>query len=111
MSKLPLSSRNFVRFKDDRLQAVSSRNMYSEHGLEALMRPVFEQVCQRLMVESYWTPGSAQPQAASATFCQSAPASSVSTTLPVVRAMVSHVPPLSAARMKSSETRIELFEF
>ena len=29
---------NFIRFSDARLQAESSRNMYSEHGLEALMR-------------------------------------------------------------------------
>ena len=43
-----------------RLQAVSSRNMYSEHGLEALMRPDSGQVCQSLMVVSNWMPGSAQ---------------------------------------------------
>ena len=49
-----------------RLQAVSSRNMYSEHGFEALIRPEFGQVCQRLIVVSYCTPGSPQPQAPSA---------------------------------------------
>ena len=38
---------------------MSSRNMYSEHGFDALMRPVFGHVCQRLIVESYCTPGSA----------------------------------------------------
>ena len=47
-----------------RLQAVSSRNMYSEHGFEALIRPEFGQVCQRLIVVSYCTPGSPQAQAA-----------------------------------------------
>ncbi len=41
--------------------------MYSEHGLLARMRSVLGQVCQRLMVVSYCTPGSAQAQAASAT--------------------------------------------
>ena len=40
--------------------------MYSEHGLDALIRPVFGHVCQSLIVVSYWMPGSAQRQAASA---------------------------------------------
>ena len=39
--------------------------MYSEHGLDALMRPVSGFVCQSLIVSSYWMPGSAQAQAAS----------------------------------------------
>ena len=46
-----------------RLQAVSSRNMYSEHGLLALIRPEFGQVCQWLIVVSYCRPGSPQHQA------------------------------------------------
>ena len=49
-----------------RLQAVSSRNMYSLHGLLALIRPLLGQVCQRLIVVSYCTPGSPQCQAHSA---------------------------------------------
>jgi len=65
-SKAPSSRRNFIRFTLARLQAESSRNMYSEQGLEALMRPEFGQVCQRLIVLSYWTPGSPQAQADSA---------------------------------------------
>ena len=65
-SKLPSSRRNFIRLMLARLQAVSSRNMYSEHGFEALIRPEFGQVCQRLMVVSYCTPGSPQNQAQSA---------------------------------------------
>jgi hypothetical protein len=40
--------------------------MYSEHGLLALMRAVFEQVCQSLMVVSNCMPGSPHCQAASA---------------------------------------------
>ena len=48
------------------MQAESSTCMYSEHGLDALIRPDSGQVCQRLIVVSYWTPGSAQRQAASA---------------------------------------------
>ena len=57
-SKWPAGERNFIRFNDDRLQAESSRNMYSEQGLLALMRPVFLEVCQRLMVVSNCMPGS-----------------------------------------------------
>src|SRR5688572_18922618 len=111
MSSLPRTSRNLVRLSDDRLQAVSSRNMYSLHGLLALIFPVLGQVCQWLMVLSYCTPGSAQAQALSATMSQSSDASSVSMTLPVVRAVVCHLPPDCAARMKSSLTRTELLEF
>src|ERR1700712_1723552 len=90
MSKLPCSSRNLVKFKDDRLHAVSSKNMYSEHGLEALIFPVFAQVCHLLMVLSYCTPGSAQDHAASATVFHRSAASSVSITAPVVRARGLH---------------------
>ena len=48
------------------MQAESSTCMYSEHGFDALIRPVFGHVCHSLMVVSYWTPGSAQRHAASA---------------------------------------------
>ena len=65
-SKLPSSRRNFIRLSEARLQAESSTCMYSLQGLEALIRPDSGQVCQRLMIVSYWTPGSAQRQAASA---------------------------------------------
>ena len=64
MSKEPSSRRNFIRFSDARLHAESSTCMYSEHGFEALIRPDSGQVCQRLIVVSYWTPGSAQRHAA-----------------------------------------------
>ena len=62
-SNVPSSRRNFIRLMLARLQAESSRNMYSEHGLVALIRPEFGQVCQRLIVVSYCTPGSPQHQA------------------------------------------------
>ena len=39
--ELAAGVRNFRRLKDARLQAESSRNMYSEQGLDALMRPEF----------------------------------------------------------------------
>src|SRR6202140_4003731 len=67
-SKAPFGPRNFIRLSDARLHAVSSRNMYSEHGFEALMRAVALQVCQRLTVESYCMPGSPQCQADSEIF-------------------------------------------
>ncbi len=65
-SNVPSAWRNFIRLMLARLQAVSSRNMYSEQGFEALIRPEFGQVCQRLIVVSYCTPGSPQLQAPSA---------------------------------------------
>ena len=52
------------RFSDARLQAVSSRNMYSEHGLEARIGPDAAQVCQSLIVVWNCRPGSALAQAA-----------------------------------------------
>ena len=55
---------NRSRFSDARLQAVSSRNMYSEHGFEALISPSAGQVCHSLVVSWNCTPGSAQVQAA-----------------------------------------------
>src|SRR6202012_4778826 len=64
-SKLPSARRNFIRFSEARLQAELSTCMYSLHGLEALIRPDSGLVCQRLIVVSYWMPGSAQRQAAS----------------------------------------------
>src|SRR4051812_39322342 len=66
MSNEPSGRRNFMRFSDARLQAESSTCMYSEHGLDALMRPEFGDVCHWLIVVSYWMPGSAQRHAASA---------------------------------------------
>src|SRR5205085_2223102 len=110
-SKAPWSFKNFVRFKEERLHAELSRNMYSEQGFDALIRDVFGHVCHRLIVVSYWTPGSAQPHAATAVIFHRSPALYVSTTSPVVRAWVSHCPPDSACFMKSSVMRTELFEF
>src|SRR5690606_39902897 len=96
-SVAPSSRRNLVRLIDARLHAVSSRNMYSEHGFDALIFPEFGQVCHRLIVESYWTPGSAQCHAASAIWRQRPFASSVSQTSPVVRNVVCHLPPACTA--------------
>src|SRR5262245_39793247 len=65
-SNAPSGRRNFIRLMLARLQAVLSRNMYSLHGLLALIRPLLGQVCQRLIVVSYCTPGSPHCQAHSA---------------------------------------------
>src|SRR5438128_12457160 len=61
-SNCPLEFTNFIRFSEARLHAVSSRNMYSEQGFDALIRAVLLHVCQRLMVESYRMPGAPQRQ-------------------------------------------------
>src|SRR6187455_601300 len=65
-SNVPSGVRNFIRLMLARLQAVLSRNMYSLHGLLALMRPLLGQVCHLLIVVSYCTPGSPHCQAHSA---------------------------------------------
>src|SRR5260370_11946464 len=59
-SNCPLPFANFIRFREARLQAVSSRNIYSEQGLLALIRALFFEVCQRFTVVSYCIPGSPQ---------------------------------------------------
>jgi hypothetical protein len=59
-SSAPSARRNFIRLSDARLHAELSTCMYSLHGFDALIRPEFGLVCQRLIVVSYCTPGSAQ---------------------------------------------------
>src|ERR1022692_5130092 len=86
-SKVPLGA-NFSRLRLARLQAESSRNMYSLQGLLALIRAVFLEVCQRFTVESYCMPGSPQCQVASEIFCSSSLAGYVLTTRPSTIALV-----------------------
>src|ERR1043165_3153738 len=88
MSNSPSARRNFMRFSDARLHAESSRNMYSEHGFDALMRDVLMHGCQSLMVVSYCMPGSPQNQAASAILRMSERAEWVSTTFALVTDLV-----------------------
>src|SRR5947209_19411124 len=86
--------------------------MYSEHGFDALIRPVFGHVCQRLIVVSYCMPGSAHRQAACAISSISSRArTGAPIGSPVVRASSCHSPSSSTARMNSSVTRTELFAF
>src|ERR1700732_1908730 len=111
MSNWPPGVRNFRRLKDARLQAESSRNMYSEQGLEALMRAVFLLVCQRLMVVSYCMPGSPHCQVASAIlFMRSRALYSLTGALSLTVRVV-NVPSDSTACMNSSVTRTELLAF
>src|SRR5215475_13237148 len=109
-SNVPLGA-NFIKFRLARLQAESSRNMYSLQGLLALMRAVFLLVCQRLIVVSYCIPGSPQCQVASESLVSSSFALKVCIGRPSFTALV--VKPLSRTTeyMKSSFTRTELLAF
>src|SRR4051812_6120867 len=104
-------SRNASRFIDARLHAVSSRNMYSEQGLDARISPEAGQVCQSFTVVWYCRPGSAQAQAAWPIFSQSSRAGLVAFTLPFMRHFSAKAPFASTAFRNSSVTRTELFEF
>src|SRR3954447_2769569 len=110
-SNVSSSFKNFIRFNDARLHEELSRCMYSLHGFDAVMRPVSGQVCQSLMVSSYWTPGSAQAHAAWASRRHRPLASTVSMMSFCIRPRSANSPPVSTARMNSSETRTELFAF
>src|SRR3981081_1138347 len=111
MSNWPPGVRNLSRLKDAKLQAESSRNMYSEQGLDALMRPVFLLVCQRLIVESNCMPGSPRCQVASAIECMGARALYSLTGVRSLTVRVMKVPSVSTPRMNSSVTRTELLAF
>src|SRR5215208_5401428 len=110
-SSEPSGRRNFIRFSEARLHAESSTCMYSEQGLDALIRPEFGDVCHWLMIVSYCTPGSAQRQAASEISRISSRAGSVSTGCPVERAVRLHSSSFSTAAMNSSVSRTELLAF
>src|SRR6187549_350937 len=110
-SKVSSSLRNFSRLSDARLHEELSSDMYSEHGLDAVIRPVSGLVCQSLIVSSYCRPGSAQAHAASLILRNSVRASTVSMTSPVLRPRRPNSAPSSTARMNSSLTRTELLAF
>ena len=111
VSNVSSSRRNFSRLMLARLQDELSRCTYSEQGLLAVIRPDSGQVCQSLMVPSYWMPGSAQSQAALAIVRSSPLAPTRLTTSPVRRASRSNSRSSSTARMNSSDTRTELLAF
>src|SRR5580658_6357826 len=109
-SKVPLGA-NFRRFRLAKLQAESSRNMYSLQGLEALILAVFLEVCQRLVVVSYCMPGSPQCQVASEIFLRRSLALNVLATEPSVTVLVEKSVSRTTAYMKSSVTRTLLLAF
>src|SRR5499427_10235868 len=100
MSNVPLEFTYFIRFSEARLQAVSSRNMYSEHGFDALIRAVFFEVCQRFTVVSYCMPGSPQRQVDSEIMCIRSRARSLSFGCPSLTFFVHQSLSSSTARMK-----------
>src|SRR5438477_1668926 len=110
-SKLPSSSRYRNRLMLARLQAELSRCMYSEHGLLALIRPVFDAVRQRLIVVSNCMPGSAHSHADSLIWRMSSRARIVFTGSPVVTAFRFQSRSSTTACMNASVTRTELFAF
>src|SRR5215467_5485138 len=110
-SNWPSVEKNWPRLSEAKLHAVSSRNMYSEQGLEALIRPSSGQVCHSLMVVSYCVPGSAQIQAAQAIWSQRSRAFMILETLPSIRRLSCQSPSTSKVLKKWLGTRTLLFEF
>src|SRR5271167_576007 len=108
---MPLGPRYFIRLSEARLQAVSSRNMYSEQGFEALIRAVPLQVCQRFTVVSYCMPGSPHCHADSAISRSSSRARSFSAGEPSLTLRVHQSRSSSTACMNSSVTRTEWLAF
>src|ERR1700689_4966176 len=103
---------NASRFSDARLHAVSSRNMYSEHGLEATIGPDAEQGCQPLLVAWNCRPGSALAQAAWPIFSHRSRPFTVLAIFPgLVRQNRSQSRSASTALRNSSVTRTVLVEF
>src|SRR5947209_20165708 len=95
MSNVPVGVTNFSRLKLARLQAELSRNMYSLHGLDALMRAVFFDVCQRLIVVSNCMPGSPHSHVESAILCMISRALCFFTGCLVITEWVQNSPSLS----------------
>src|SRR3984893_10632470 len=110
-SNEPFAFRYFIRLSDARLQAVSSRNIYSEQGFEALMRAVVLQVCQRFTVVSYCMPGSPHCHVDSAMRCSNSRAPNSSKGFPSLTVRVHQSRSSSTACMYSSVTRTEWFAF
>src|SRR3954447_10546786 len=105
------SSLNFSRLSDARLHAELSRCMYSLHGFDPLMRPVFAAVCHLLMVVSNCMPGSAHSHVACAIWWNTSRARTVCTTSPVLTARRCQSASSTTACMNSSVTRTELLAF
>src|SRR4051812_44401611 len=105
------TSRYDSRLMLARLHAELSRCMYSLHGLEPLMRPVFDAVCQRLIVVSNCMPGSAHSHEAWLIWRMSCRAFTVRMISPVMTARRCQSASSTTACMNSSVTRTELLPF
>src|SRR5260370_35112168 len=110
-SYCPLALTFFIKFNEARLHAVSSRNIYSEHGLLALIRAVVLQVCQRFTAVSYCIPGSPQCHVESEIFIIRSRARSFSFGCPPSTFFVHQSLSSTTARMNSSVTPTEWFAF
>ena len=95
---------HLTRLRLAKLQAVLSKNRYSEQGFDARIRPPSGDVCHSFIVVSYWTPGSTHFEAASAILFQSSLALTLLITEPSVLAIRSHSPS-STALTNSAGTR------
>src|SRR4030081_3660292 len=100
-----------MRLAEARLQAVSSRNMYSEHGLEARMSPDALHVCQSFMGVLKCRPGEGEAKGAWPMFSQRSRAFRVWVMFLLVRPIRFQSPSVSTARRKSSFSDTELLEF
>src|ERR1700682_4172263 len=96
---------NLSKLKLAKLQAESSTNMYSEQGLDALMRPECFDVCHLLIVVSYCMPGSPHCQVASAILRMRSRARYSLTGVRFLTVLVTKGPSFSTAVMNSSLTR------
>src|SRR5947207_13601788 len=103
-SKAPSLWTKRRRLNVARLQAESSMLMYSEHGLEPLMRPDTGEVCQSLIVVSNCILGAPHSHAASAISRRSARAFTVSMTAPSTREVKSQPAYAVACFMNSRDT-------
>src|SRR5580658_2927324 len=110
-SNWPSGPTYFMRLRDERLHAESSRNMYSEHGFDALMRAVFLHGCHLLTVVSNCMPGSPHWWVASAIWRIISRALYRSLGWPVATDLVHHSPSRITASIKSSVARTELLAF
>src|SRR4029077_13029724 len=110
-NELSSALKNFIKSSEAKLQALSSINMYSLHGFDALIRCVVLTGFQRLIVVSYCIPGSPQTQAASEIFPISSRALYLRWGLPVMTSLVHHSPSSSTVFMNSSVTRTEWLAF
>jgi len=103
-------SRYFIKFKDARLHAVSSRNMYSLHGFDALIRARVLRRVPAIDRRVVLHPGIAAVPVESAISIIKSRGPQLFIRLPVDDVSLSTNPcPRPTARMKSSVTRTEWF--